>query len=161
MHIETIYFITMSKSFSVPIIVQSKSKNCWHAGASMIWAYWQGVTGRQGPMNTEAAEWEDNKGISDCIALGEKTGLVPIIHRPWYYSTKSIELLLRNYGPLWCAGYWYGLPHIIVLTGVDEDFIFLNDPGDGIRKTETVSWFNMHLANHIDGCLLYKDPSAY
>ena len=151
----------MSKKFMVQPEAQSKSMNCWHASASMIWNYWQGITGRQGPMNTLAAEWVANNGISDFIALGKKAGLKEVTPRPSSYSSKVLEGILTRCGPLWCAGNWYGPGHVIVLTGVDGEQIYLNDPDGGLKKKATVSWFNVHLYNVSSGCLLYKDPNAY
>ncbi|MBR0671126.1 papain-like cysteine protease family protein [Neoroseomonas soli] len=66
------------------------------------------------------------------------------------------------YGPVRAAGDWYGLGHVIVLTGIDGDTLRLNDPDDriggddGRRGTEAVQWFNHHLFWALDRCMMYK-----
>ena len=151
----------MSKKYDVPLVKQNKSMNCWHASAEMIWGYWQRVTGRQGPMNTLADAWVANNGISDYLALGKKVGLLEVQPRSSSYSSKTLEDLLTKCGPLWCAGNWYGPGHVIVLTGVADEKIFLNDPDGGTAKTETVGWFNRHLFGQYADSVMYKDPHAY
>ena len=69
--------------------------------------------------------------------------------------------MLKQVGPLWCAGIWYGVGHIVVLTGIDNQTVFINDPDCGVKKTGSVTWFNQKLCNTIDGCLMFKDPKAY
>ncbi len=65
-------------------------------------------------------------------------------------------------GPIWCAGDWFGFGHVIALTGIAGDMIYLNDPDDGVggpdgsRKTDSVAWFNTHLYCGSANGLLYK-----
>lgn len=148
---------------SVPLEAQSKSDTCWHASAFMIWRYWQSVTHRQGPMNTLANKWEHNKPIqpTEFIALAEKVGLIRIPTVTKQHSASELEVLLRKYGPIWCAGYWYGPGHIIVLTGVDGDTLFFNDPDGGVTKTGSVKWFNEKIASDVVGCMMAKDQDRY
>ncbi|NQY89319.1 MAG: hypothetical protein HRT51_16535 [Colwellia sp.] len=61
---------------------------------------------------------------------------------------------LRAGGPIWSAGYWFGAGHIIVLTGVSQGKVYFNDPDQGVKKENTVKWFNEKLANQIQGCLM-------
>jgi|SRR5579883_1958033 len=149
-------------TLSVPTVAQEKSDVCWHASAQMIWWYWQGVTHRQGPMNTLANNYQDNKPVTpaDFIRLAKTVGMQEVT-RSTTYTSDGLKSLLTDNGPLWCAGYWYGPGHIIVLTGVDGETIYLNDPDGGVRKTGLISWFNTKLANSLAGCLMSKDPSAY
>jgi ABC-type bacteriocin/lantibiotic exporter with double-glycine peptidase domain len=153
----------MSVTLNVDTVAQTSSNTCWHASASMLWYYSQSVTGRQGPMNTLANKWSGNSPVvmSDFVGLAQKTGLQAVRPRPASYDSSKLEQLLRNYGPLWCAGFWYGPGHIIVLTGVNGNNVYLNDPDNGVKKTGTLSWFNSKIANNLDGCVMYKDPLAY
>jgi ABC-type bacteriocin/lantibiotic exporter with double-glycine peptidase domain len=153
----------MSVTLNVATIAQTSSNTCWHASASMIWLYSQSVTGRQGPMNTLANKWTANQPVtmSDFIDLAQKTGLKAVMPRPAVYDSKNLEQLLRKNGPLWCAGFWYGPGHIIVLTGVNGNNVYLNDPDNGMKKTGTIPWFNSKLANNLAGSVMYKDPAAY
>ena len=150
-----------SVSFDVPTIPQEKTMCCWHTSAMMIWRYWQQKTGRQGPMNTLAPVYDANTGLSVAafVTLGEKTSLKALDLKNTY-SNAELYALLKQCGPLWCAGYWYGLPHVIVLTGVDEGTALVNDPDGGVKKVGTMAWFNEKLAR-LDGALRYKDPEAY
>ncbi len=149
---------------NVPREAQQKSNTCWHAAALMIWRYSQGRTGRAGPMQSLGKKWENNKGVSpsDFIRLGKNVGLLPLSDTTNVcLPAGTLETFLKDYGPIWCAGYWYGLPHIIVLTGVANDMVFLNDPDKGVAKTGSLIWFNNKLASHLKGCMMVKDPSRY
>ncbi|MES1159519.1 MAG: papain-like cysteine protease family protein [Bacteroidota bacterium] len=153
----------MSIRLDVPTVAQTSDSTCWHASANMLWLYSQSVTGRQGPMNTLANKWSSNLpvNIRDFVSLAQKVGLKAVFPRPTSYDSNTLEQLLRNFGPLWCAGHWFGPGHIIVLTGVNGNNVYLNDPGNGGKKVNVVSWFNQKLDNHVTGCLMYKDPMAY
>ena len=142
-------------------LAQEKDMCCWHTSAMMIWMYWQGQSGRSGPMNTLKPVYEANTGISPqaFITLGKTVGLTPSPRTP--YSTDDLFALLTNSGPLWSAGYWYGAPHVIVLTGIDGGQVSVNDPDGAQLKTGTLAWFNEKLASSLVGCVMAKDKSAY
>ncbi len=148
----------------VPLLAQEKSMCCWHTSAMMIWLYWQGKSGRQGPMNTVIPVYNDNTGLAVSaqafITLAGKTGLNRLPSKNTY-SNDDLLALLKAQGPLWCAGTWYGFGHVIVLTGVSNGQVYLNDPDRGVRKTGTLTWFNQKLLNGLDGCMMAKDPNAY
>src|SRR5262245_63107888 len=96
---------------NVPVVAQTRTMSCWHASAEMIWFYWQRKTGRQGPMFTLVKEWKVNNGIeanvADFLRLAKAVGL-KAAPRSRAYSSADLISMLRRYGPLWCAGYWYG-----------------------------------------------------
>jgi len=146
----------------VPLEAQTKSNTCWHAAASMIWFYWQKVGGRQGPMFTIVDHWVKNQAVSpeDFIVLARNVGLMEV-PRSQQYSSDSLKSIIEEHGPVWCAGWWYGPGHVIVLAGVDGEAIHINDPDGGVRKKELVGWFNSKLANQLPGCLMCKDPGRY
>lgn len=152
------------KKLTVPVLAQEKSMCCWHTSAMMIWQYWQQETGRQGPMNTVAPVYDANTGLSVSaqafITLASKTGLKRLPSQN-NYKTADLYELLDTFGPLWCAGTWYGFGHVIVLTGVAFGTVYLNDPDGGKRKTGTLAWFNEKLLNGLDGCVMAKNPDAY
>lgn len=120
--------------------------------------------GRQGPMNTIGPVYQDNTGLSvnvqSFITLAKTTGLKRLPSQNTY-SNMDLFKLLRDNGPLWCAGLWYGFGHVIVLTGIDGGTVYLNDPDGAQRKTGTLAWFNEKLMNGLDGCIMAKDPAAY
>jgi len=148
--------------FSVPVDAQETSDTCWHSCAQMIWWFWQGITGRQGPMNTLGKHYEENRPVTaaDFIPLAQKVGMREV---PRYdtYDDEKLRDLLQAHGPLWCAGYWYGYGHVIVLTGVDSSGVYYNDPDGGVRMKQGLAWFNTKLANVLPGCLMSKDPKRY
>lgn len=146
----------------VPLLAQEQSMCCWHTSANMIWAYWQQKTGRQGPMNTVTPIYASNSTISphEFIVLAEKVGLLSLPTKNTH-TIADIEGYLKTHGPIWCAGYWYGLGHVIVLSGINGGTVYINDPDGGKRKTGTLAWFNSKLANALPGCLMYKDPDRY
>ena len=147
----------------VPTVAQTSHNTCWHASAQMIWFYWQGIHHRQGPMNTLAASYKSDMGVrpEQFVILAAKAGLKKVDYSFNTYTSAIIQRLLLQYGPLWCAGFWYGVGHIIVLTGVDDNNVYFNDPAGGVRKTEEVAWFNNKLSKTVPGCIMYKDPHAY
>lgn len=148
----------------VPVLAQELSMCCWHTSAMMIWQYWQQQTGRIGPMNTVLPVYTANTGLpvsaQAFITLAGKVGLTRLPSKNTYSSTDLFSLL-RDKGPLWCAGVWYGFGHVIVLTGIDGGEVFLNDPDGAQRKSGTLAWFNASLLNGLDGCMMAKDPKAY
>ena len=137
---------------------------CWHTSANMIWEYWQQRTGRQGPMNTILPIYNSNSGLPASamafIVLAQKTGLQALPSKNLHTSADLFGYLKKR-GPIWCAGYWYGFGHVIVLTGVAGGTVYLNDPDGGVRKSGTVAWFNEKLATAVSGSLMYKNPDAY
>ncbi len=148
----------------VPVLAQEKSMCCWHTSAMMIWHYWQQKTGKSGPMNTVLPVYNADSGLSvsaqEFITLGKTTGL-SLLPSKATYSAEDLFAMLRDWGPLWCAGVWYGFGHVIVLTGIDGGQIFLNDPDGAQKKTGTVGWFNTKLLSGLDGCVMAKNPAAY
>lgn len=148
----------------VPLIAQEKSNCCWHTSAYMIWLYWQQHGKGAGPMNTVASSYEvaDTRGIGPAtfITLANKIGLyrLPVKN---YHSEADLFSYLKAGGPVWSAGFWFGVGHIIVLTGVGKDKVYFNDPDQGVKKEGTVKWFNEKLSSQLQGCLMVKDPGRY
>ncbi len=126
---------------------------CWYAAACMV-AYYR----RPGPRLGLPAKWQANRGIgpTDFVALAKAEGLSVVPIPPGPLKEVQLGMFLRNYGPIWCAGQWDGVKHIVVLTGVDGDKVFINDPNPakGARQ-ETVSWFNTKLDRKVAGCMMY------
>lgn len=147
---------------SVPLIAQSKSDTCWHASSMMIWRYWQHKTGKSGPMNTLSPKWTSNQPITptDFVNLARKVGLKALPTKP-FFTSGELEKLLKDHGPIWCAGFWFGVGHIIVLTGVDDQIVLFNDPDGGKPKMGKLNWFNQKIDSHLAGAMMYKDPEAY
>ncbi|MBA1147439.1 C39 family peptidase [Ectothiorhodospiraceae bacterium WFHF3C12] len=154
----------MNVRYQVPRYQQAKPNSCWNAAAQMIWTYWQSVSGRQGPMwtHTQAYERADTTGLypQEFVTLARRVGMKPVPVNG-SFSTEKLASLLRTHGPLWCAGYWYGVGHVIVLTGVEPGKVHLNDPDGAVAKTGTLAWFNDKLATAVSGCLMCKDPTRY
>lgn len=149
---------------NVPLEAQEKDYCCWHTSAYMIWLYWQQNGKGAGPMNTVASSYEqaDSKGIGPAtfITLAQKVGLkaLPVKNQ---HSEEDLFGYLRDHGPVWSAGFWFGAGHIIVLTGVSGGKVFFNDPDQGKKKEGTIKWFNEKLSAQLPGCLMVKDPNRY
>jgi hypothetical protein len=157
-------FLFGELKLDVPLVAQEKAYCCWHTASYMIWLYSQGKTGRMGPMNTARVAYarSDTSGISppEFITLAKKVGLKPLPCKT-QYTSKDLLGYLESHGPLWCAGYWFGCGHVIVLAGVDRGNVYFNDPDGGVKKSGTISWFNDKLASSLLGCLMYKNPESY
>jgi hypothetical protein len=154
----------MSIKLDVPLLAQEQPNCCWHTAAMMIWLYHQKQSGRQGPMNTvpDAYARSDTAPLywAEFVTLAKNVGMVGFPMRN-NYTSADLEGLLKRSGPLWSCGMWYGVCHVIVLTGVDNGQVFLNDPDKGVKKTGTLSWFNTSLFSSASCSIMAKDPNRY
>ena len=143
---------TRSIKLTVPLVPQRLGNSCWYAAACMVSYYF-----RAGPRLGLPAKWQENKGITpkDFIELAKTEGLLPLATT--HQTNNSLYQALRYYGPIWSAGFWYGPGHVIVLTGIEGDTVYLNDPDGGVAKSGTVAWFNTKLAK-LPGAMMRKDP---
>jgi Papain-like cysteine protease AvrRpt2 len=154
----------MSIRLDVPLLAQEQPNCCWHTAAMMIWRYHQQETGRQGPMNTVPAAYARSGTAplywAEFVTLGKNVGMLGLPMRSNYVSA-DLTTLLEKYGPLWCCGMWYGVCHVIVLTGVEPGRVYLNDPDQGVKKVGTISWFNASLFSSASCSIMAKDPKRY
>ena len=126
----------MSIQLTVPLVLQQASNECWYASACMV----------------AKASGED------FVQLAQSEGLKPILAPAAQLTAQQLEVLLRNDGPLWCAGLWDGVGHVVVLTGVDGQTTYINDPNPAKgKRVETVAWFNAKLAR-VPNSLMYMPP---
>ena len=107
----------MAFKMTVPLVVQQASMECWYASACMV-AYYR----RPGPRLGLPDKWIPNQGVAlaDFARLASAEGLKPVQGTAGNFSARQLEALLQRSGPIWCAGRWDGVPHIVVLTGVDD-----------------------------------------
>ena len=143
----------MAVRLTVPLVLQKLSDECWYASACMV-SYYRSAGPRQGLPK----KWAANKGIqvNDFISLAKVEGLYPIHTMESDFTSQQLETYLRNYGPIWCAGYWDGVGHIIVLTGIEGTKLFINDPNPARgKRTESLQWFNQRLARETNA-MMYK-----
>jgi ABC-type bacteriocin/lantibiotic exporter with double-glycine peptidase domain len=154
----------MSIKLDVPLLAQEKANCCWHTAAMMIWRYHQQQTRRQGPMHTvpEAYSRADTEPLywAEFITLAKNVGMLsyPMANN---YTADNLKKMMTEYGPLWCCGMWYGVCHVIVLTGVEGGTVYLNDPDRGVKKTGTINWFNQKLYSGANCSIMVKDPARY
>lgn len=142
----------MSRYLNVPLIRQEKSMSCWHASARMLWGfkYKQSI-------NPLKKIYAANTGIhpSQFISLAKQLGLETVKTINMSYNWAALADLLTRHGPLWAAGYWYGAPHVVVITGVEPNgMVFINDPA-GSRRTHDISFFNEKIASNVPNPLMY------
>lgn len=141
---------------NVPVIIQEKEMSCWHASARMIWAFKY-----QQSIHPLSQTYQANGGLSPAqfVRLAQTLGLESVPEINMSYSWMGIAELLRRHGPLWAAGYWYGFPHIIVVTGVAPDgTLYVNDPGSG-RRVHDVGFFNEKIAADVRNPIMYLPNS--
>jgi ABC-type bacteriocin/lantibiotic exporter with double-glycine peptidase domain len=144
----------MAVKLNVPLVTQQQTNECWYASMCMV-AYYRTA----GPRLGLPKKWAANKGIgmNDFISLARTEGMKSIQTPFVNLSSQQLEIFLKNYGPIWCAGFWDGAGHIIVLTGVDGDRVFINDPNPYVgKRTETIQWFNQKISR-IPNCLMYMN----
>jgi hypothetical protein len=136
----------------VPLIIQDKPMACWYAGAQMLYAY------KRASIDPLHNVYVDDKGIrpSQFIDLAAAAGLKTIPRVNQTYDWTFIDSLLKAYGPIWAAGYWYGSPHVIVITGVDSGgALLINDPGFASPQFRDMGWFNKHIATDVPIPMMY------
>ena len=110
-----------------------------------------------GPRLGLPRQWLANEGIhwTAFVELARNEGLEPV-RIPYYnWTSASLEMALKTHGPIWAAGLWNGFHHVIVLTGVEGDRIYANDPDGPKRLEETLDWFNKYLAWRTPNCMMY------
>lgn len=138
---------------TVPLVRQDQSMECWYASACMVAYYFA-----PGPRLGLPRLWQANRGLNptlgDFMALARAEHLMPVLAANRTWTETALERLLRHFGPLWCAGYWFGLGHVVVLTGVDSGMVFINDPDGPAAKQGTIQWFNQKLAKTFSDCML-------
>jgi hypothetical protein len=107
--------------------------------------------------------WEANSGITPerFVELARNEGLADATGyrgAQQTYGQSQLFQALYHRGPLWCAGYWFGPGHIIVLTGVKSGRVVFNDPDGGVEKDNTVAWFNRKIAHGVARHMMSRDP---
>jgi hypothetical protein len=146
----------MAIQLNVPLVAQMREMDCWYAGACMVAYYYEA-----GPRLGLPARWAENKGIlpdtNDFPALAKTEGLVSVVAPNRVWTESNLTKLLQDFGPIWCVGGWYGFGHVVVLTGVDETNVHINDPDGGVAKVQSIAWFNQKLWKDVSGCMMRRD----
>ena len=142
----------------VPLVCQNRSRSCWYAAACMV-SYYREAGPRPGLKDV----WDDNRRLMpdqiDRLIQAENLSVFPhpVTGR---FSGPDLYAALLRVGPLWCGGKWYGNGHVIVLTGVDSNYVYFNDPepmGEGTKdEREPISWFNDNLAWSMKNSILFR-----
>jgi ABC-type bacteriocin/lantibiotic exporter with double-glycine peptidase domain len=144
----------------VPKLAQQKSMSCWYASVCMVRYYFE-----YGPRQGLPKVWQANSGISipKFVDLAKNEGLssaTTFRGAANTYGQNELYQALYWCGPLWCAGAWFGVNHIVVLTGVKGGNVIINDPDGGVEKTKTVKWFNEKVAHAVPNHLMCADPKG-
>ena len=132
--------------YNVPLIPQTHINSCWAASIAMI-------LGWKKQMSTSDDIIARNAGGRNYMT-SSITGLDPndkyILRAngfkalaPQCYTSGGINALLSSSGPLWVAT-WAPGPHIRVVTGLQGNTVFINDPSPvnmGSRYTQSFNQF--------------------
>jgi hypothetical protein len=138
--------------YGVPLIRQEKSMSCWHAAARMLYGY-----KRLACIDPLPNKYATNAGINarEFIRLAQSVGLKTLPRVNMSFDWRFIDDLLRYRGPIWAAGRWNGFPHIVVITGVDQDgTLYVNDPALGLQK-RNMGWFNERISTDVPIPMMY------
>ncbi len=134
-------------------IMQERQNSCWHASARMLFGY-----KRAACIHPLPQEYDDDQGIqaSEFIDLARDMGLETLPQVNQTFSWLFIDNNLRSVGPIWAAGQWNGVNHIIVVSGVDEDgTLYVNDPAFGAPVVRDMSWFNARIDKNVAIPMMY------
>jgi ABC-type bacteriocin/lantibiotic exporter with double-glycine peptidase domain len=134
-------------------IMQEKQMSCWHASARMLYGYRNSAC-----INPLPDDYEDNQGITaeEFINLAHDIGLETLPQVNQTFSWLFINDNLMSYGPMWAAGQWNGVNHIIVVSGVDEDgTLYVNDPAFGSPVVRNMSWLNARIDKNVAIPMMY------
>ena len=134
-------------------IMQEKQNNCWHASARMLYGYRKAAC-----INPLPQEFTNDQGLQpeQFIALARDLGLDTLPHVNQSFSWRFIDDNLQSYGPIWAAGQWNGVNHIVVITGVDENgTLYVNDPAFGAPVVHDMAWFNAKIDKNVDIPMMY------
>lgn len=134
-------------------IMQERQNSCWHASARMLYGY-----KRNACIHPLPSEYDDDQGIQaeEFINLARELGLETLPQVNQTFSWMFIDNNLASYGPIWAAGQWNGVNHIIAVTGVDEDdTLYVNDPAFGNPVVRNMSWFNARIDKNVPIPMMY------
>ena len=139
---------------NVPVVAQKLEYSCWYAAACMVSYYY-----RAGPRQGLPQTWIANEGISpgDLTKLAQVEGLLFLNSASHEFTPASLIATISKRGPIWAAGRWFKDPHAIVVTGADDKndgTVYFNDPDQGVRKSDTIEWFNKR---RMRGLMMVKD----
>ena len=144
----------MSIRLDVPLVRQQRPYSCWYAVTCMV-SYFH----YPGPRMGVPEVWvkANTIGINDdeVVQLAANEGFKKILPTT-HWSSGSLNAILCAYGPIWCAGYWFGPAHATAFTGVDGSSVYFNDPAEPKRKSESIEWFNNKLLKTINHSMMYK-----
>jgi hypothetical protein len=90
------------------------------------------------------------------VDLAKAVGLKTVPQARMCYDWTFVDDLLRHHGPIWAAGTWNGVNHIVVITGVDPNgTLYVNDPAFPIPQIRNIAWFNDRIATDISIPMMY------
>lgn len=134
-------------------IMQERQMNCWHASARMLYGYRNSAC-----INPLPQDYENNQGLTAAqfIDLARDLGLQTLPQVNQTFSWRFINDNLGAYGPIWAAGQWNGVNHIVVISGVDEDgTLYVNDPAFGTPVVRDMPWFNARIDKNVPVPMMY------
>jgi hypothetical protein len=142
-----------STRLRVPYVHQDTDYSCWFAATQMIFQF----------KHMSVAPLYSLYKADTGLPLGREadlltaTGMAAIPAQASSYSAPQIECFLRKYGPLLMPLKDPSLtrqPHMMVIAGVENGNIYLNDPGGRPAehghpaeyfKVRDMAWFNLYL----------------
>ena len=98
-------------------------------------------------------------GLNAFVNLAKQLGLVALPPVNVTYSCNFLENILKNYGPMWAAGYWHGYGHVVVVSGADPPSgdVAIVDPGPAYKEPYVIdiAEFNEKIATDVPNPMMY------
>lgn len=118
----------------VPLIPQAKDMACWYASAQMLIRWRQERTQScemdhpdpsEDDILVERERANNGLAVNQVIDLAQRLGLEAV--PPQTPTVEAVGGWLQRYGPVWFAGL-FPSGHAVVITGILEDILMINDP---------------------------------
>ena len=160
----------MATQYSVKLIPQVGPDSCWLACYQMIEAWYNSLPAIKTPKHLLTGKQYQAIGNTRNItiqpteaAVSTMLGSLKLTEVGRKTGKAEVADLLRTYGPLWYGGLLTGYDgrttggHVVVITGIDQQDIYLNDPSPINQGART----RLPVADFFNGLSALTSPAQF